>query len=254
MKLLILKENKDKSGIYKWTHLKTKNFYIGSSINLWRRFLNYYNFSYISKNNLIISRALVKYGYLNFSLEILEYCDKSNLLEREQYYLDLLKPTYNILKLAGSSIGFKHSENTKIKISKSLKGVYIGERSSLFGRTHTEETKKLMSQTKIGINNPLYGKTHTEYTKILMKKAKLGKVHTEKTKKNISRKKGSIVYLYKEDFYTKQLSYIRSFFSIRETAKFFNVSHNTISINIKSRNLFKNEYKFFFIPPLQSNN
>ena len=37
-------------------------------------------------------------------------------MDREQYYLDCLKPEYNILKIAGSSLGFKHSEETKVKI------------------------------------------------------------------------------------------------------------------------------------------
>lgn len=31
---------------------------------------------------------------------------------REQFYFDLLKPEYNILEKAGSSLGFKHSEET----------------------------------------------------------------------------------------------------------------------------------------------
>ena len=66
------------------------------------------------------------------TLKILEYCDKSVLLEREQYYLDSLNPPYNILKLAGSSSGFKLSEETKKKISKALKGVYTGEKSAQF--------------------------------------------------------------------------------------------------------------------------
>jgi hypothetical protein len=50
-----------------------------------------------------INQALLKYAYLGFNLEILEY---TTLLEetilREQYYLDLLNPEYNILKTAGS--------------------------------------------------------------------------------------------------------------------------------------------------------
>jgi group I intron endonuclease len=46
----------------------------------------------------------------------LEYCDKKETLIREQYYLDLLKPEYNILKKAGSALGFKHSEEAKIKM------------------------------------------------------------------------------------------------------------------------------------------
>lgn len=54
--------------------------------------------------------ALLLYGYSNFSLEILEYCEPSDVISREQYYMDLLKPEYNTLKTAGSSIGFKYSE------------------------------------------------------------------------------------------------------------------------------------------------
>lgn len=52
------------------------------------------------------------YNYENFSLEILEYCDRSIVINREQYYLDKYEPEYNILTKAGSSLGFKHSEET----------------------------------------------------------------------------------------------------------------------------------------------
>ena len=47
---------------------------------------------------------------------ILVYCDKYDLIKREQYYLNKLNPEYNILKIGGSSRGFKHSKETKIKI------------------------------------------------------------------------------------------------------------------------------------------
>lgn len=62
-----------------------------------------------------ISKALLKYGYSNFTLDILEYCDNNNVRLREQHYIDLLKPDYNILKIAGSSLGFTHSEETIAK-------------------------------------------------------------------------------------------------------------------------------------------
>lgn len=64
---------------------------------------------------MVINRALLKYGYANFSLEILEYCEPSKCTEREQYYLDLLKPEYNVLPIAGSCLGYKHSEESKKK-------------------------------------------------------------------------------------------------------------------------------------------
>jgi group I intron endonuclease len=60
----------------------------------------------------------LKYGYSNFRLEILEYCDPLSAIKREQYYIDLLKPYYNILKIAGSSLGLQHSEETKEKNDK----------------------------------------------------------------------------------------------------------------------------------------
>ena len=59
---------------------------------------------------MAINKALLKHGYAKFSLEILEYCNSEDLLKREQYYLDTLKPEYNIVKKAGSTLGYKHSE------------------------------------------------------------------------------------------------------------------------------------------------
>ena len=52
---------------------------------------------------------------MNFRLEILEYCAKSETIKKEQFYIDLLKPEYNILTKAGSSLGYKHSEETRVK-------------------------------------------------------------------------------------------------------------------------------------------
>lgn len=65
----------------------------------------------------MIYKALLKYGHSSFKLDILEYCSPNVLIEREQHYFDQLKPEYNILKVAGSSFGFKHSEVTKFKIA-----------------------------------------------------------------------------------------------------------------------------------------
>jgi hypothetical protein len=78
---------------------------------------------------MAINRALLKYGYSNFTLEIIEYCEPSDVIDREQFYLDKLKPEYNILTKAGSSLGYQHSEETKIKISESR-----------IGHKHSEET------------------------------------------------------------------------------------------------------------------
>lgn len=114
----IYADNRDKSGIYLWRNKINGKTYIGSSVNLTKRFKNYFNESYITrlKDFMIIYKALLAYEYENFTLEILEYCDPASILEREQYYLDTLKPEYNILKVAGSSFGYKHSEEVLLKM------------------------------------------------------------------------------------------------------------------------------------------
>jgi group I intron endonuclease len=66
----------------------------------------------LERNPRHINRALLKYGHDKFRLEILEYCDKDKLTEREQFYLDELNPSYNIIKQAYSLQGFKHSAET----------------------------------------------------------------------------------------------------------------------------------------------
>jgi GIY-YIG catalytic domain len=97
--------------------------YIGSSTNLGIRLKDYFNFSYISnpkRSNSNIHKALIKYGYSNFKLEIIEYCETDNCIKKEQFYIELLQPEYNILKIAGSSKGYKHTKENLDKIKKHL--------------------------------------------------------------------------------------------------------------------------------------
>jgi group I intron endonuclease len=81
--------------------------------------------------------------------------NKANLLALEQSYLDWLfrlpaELRYNFLPVAGSSLGYTHSEETLAKIS--------GENNPMFGRSHSDETKSKISTAKSG-------KNHTEETK-----------------------------------------------------------------------------------------
>ena len=61
-------------------------------------------------------RSLLKHGSINFRLAILEYCESSKVVEREHYYLDKLKPAYNICNVAGSSLGRVIREETRLKL------------------------------------------------------------------------------------------------------------------------------------------
>lgn len=89
-------------------------------------------------------------------MEILEYCEESEAINREQYYLDLCEPEYNILKIAGSSLGYKYSEESRVMMS-----------SSHAGKKHSEETRAKISSSqktvnRLGEKNPMFGKARSE--------------------------------------------------------------------------------------------
>lgn len=73
----------------------------------------------------------------------MEYCEQGEATKREQYFMDFLKPTYNILPNAGSSFGYKPSEETIAKIKAKMKN-----------RILTEDHKaKLLEQLKIYLSS-----------------------------------------------------------------------------------------------------
>ena len=244
LKKQIIDENKNKSGIYLFTNLLNKDQYVGQSIDLGKRFTKYFTLSYLkNKNTLVISRALIKYGYANFSISILEYCDKDILNEREQYYMDIIKPVYNTLKIAGSSSGYKHTQESKDKRSLSLKGKYTGTNSPLYGRTHTEQTKELMSSMRKGQDNYFYGKTHTHESKELMEQKAIGRKHSPSTLEKMSKVKGNPVNIY-EKCNSEGFKLIGNFVSARKAGLFLGISGSTIIKYMHSGEVFKDRYKF----------
>lgn len=142
-------------------------------------------YSKLEKSNSIIYLSLLKYKSYNFSLEILEYCDKDELIYREQYYIDSLEPEYNILKIAASRKGFKLSSETKGMISNALKGRVFSDKSL--------ERMKIAAINRKGDRTSFYGKRHTYETKGKMASKKYIKVKiTDLQTKQISLFKGNV--------------------------------------------------------------
>lgn len=168
------------SGIYCLRNKIDNRCYVGSAQKLNYRLWNHKH-KLIKGNhaNNILQNFVNKYGIDNIYFEILESVDIDNLIEREQYYIDNLKPEFNILPKAGSNAGIVMSEEQKIKISKNRKGIL-----------HTEDTKKRISEsmkgvpkskehsTKVGLKHK--GKTVSQEQRDKISKANKGRISTPK--------------------------------------------------------------------------
>jgi group I intron endonuclease len=260
----ILSDLKNKAGIYMFSHNDSGKVYIGSAYNLSKRFQYYYSPTELKRIDNLIARALLLYSLDAFSLSILEEIDISDLnkkearekiLSREQFYLDLIfsendLEVYNILKLAGSSLGYTHLEETKLLIGKANKGRVPSEETitkmseAHKGKTHSDITLAKLSEAKKGNNHPLFGKLHSAGTKALMRKAKLGKIPPlfEKTGENHPASKR--IFVSKIDLKTKELALFKTFNSCSEATKYFNCSNATITKYTKNGKLYKDQWSF----------
>ena len=148
------------SCIYLWRNLINNKVYIGQTINFYQRMHQYLK----EKSNRPICLALNKYGFDNFSIEILEKDIVSeNITEREQYWIDFYQSFdknkgYNICPVAESTRGYHHTEEDKIKMSVIAKTRF---------KEHPEKIKR-------GAENPQYGKHLSEETRQKMSKSRMG--------------------------------------------------------------------------------
>lgn len=166
-KVKILADNRKKIGVYRWINNKNGNTYIGSSINLSVRMYTYYSLRYLVKSNRVIDRALLKYGFSNFTLEILEYCTKENLLKKEQYYMDIFKPEYNIVEKAGSTIGYKHTPESLAKMRNFVLSDEVKQIKALSTKNATAVRRISIVVDNIKTNDKLEYESLTEAGKAL---------------------------------------------------------------------------------------
>ena len=154
------------SGIYKIKNIYNGKFYVGSSYDINKRW-NCHK-SFLSKNkhpNPKLQASYNKHGKDLFEYNILELCDVDKLLKREQHYIDTLKPFYNILPIAGSPLGKKASNITKIKVSKIAKAMWQDPkmRKKILASTRTSEARQRARESALRIwKDPAYRKQHSE--------------------------------------------------------------------------------------------
>ncbi len=88
-------------------------------------------------------------------MDILEYCSKTELLEREQFYLNKLNPKYNILKFAYSLLGYRHSPENIEKFK--LKTI-SPEHKRIISLTHKGKLVSQETRNKLSVATANYKK------------------------------------------------------------------------------------------------
>ena len=124
--------------IYKLTNLKNKKIYVGQTIQFEKR-MNHHRHS----KQPGVDAAIRKYGWENFSVEILEECPEEMLDEREIFWIAELNSMfpngYNLT--SGGNAKRIVSEATRAKLSAIGKGRWVGEKNPFYGKHHTEEAR-----------------------------------------------------------------------------------------------------------------
>lgn len=215
----IIKEEKARSGVYLLINKVNNHTYVGSSTNLASRMRNYLNKAFLKSKqniNMPITKALLKYEYENFSLLILEYVEPTLLTARETFYITHIIPYYNVLKEGYSSLGYKHTEETKKLLSELAKN-----------RVHSDKTKGLIARVMVGENNPFYNRNHSIESKLRM----------------IEANSAYPVYIYNS---FKELLVI--FPSVKTLAKLIKSNHPTLVKYIQEQTIFRGEWLLRNIP------
>lgn len=83
-------------GVYQVINMVTGDSYIGSSKNVWLRISNHKCHSkYLQCPHSKLYQAYQEYEKSAFLYRVLEECDASELKQREQKWINIMKPTYN---------------------------------------------------------------------------------------------------------------------------------------------------------------
>jgi group I intron endonuclease len=139
--------------IYQILNTKTRKIYIGSAENYWNRMWCHI---YLLRNNrhhsIKLQNSWNKHGEEVFQFSIVEKLgNEDDIILKEQYYLDLLKPYldsngYNISPTASTTLGHKMSEESKLKMSLAKKGKPLSDK-------HLENIRKMRKNWSPNLGN-----------------------------------------------------------------------------------------------------
>ena len=190
-------------GIYCITHKSSGKKYIGSAVRIARRWIEHRCHLRNGTHHAIkLQNSWNKYGEAAFSFEVLEIVlSPDQLVPAEQRWFDQERPIFNSTLTAGSCLGFKHSAETRKKVSEALrkraapsaetraklskakKGIPLSPEHRLkmiaIQRNRSPEWRANISKAKKGTK-------FTDEQKARMGAAHRGLKHSEESKKRIS--------------------------------------------------------------------
>lgn len=211
-------------GIYKIINKVNGKFYIGSTNNLVKRWIQHKSKLNVRKHiNPHLQSSWNKYGKDSFYFEIIEKVEnEKNLLSKEQFYLDKLKPEYNINPIATKPPSAKN----RIWDNESIEKI----RQSLLGKKHSQERKNAIREGTL----KMYEK-HPE-VKEKISKANTGKKRSlkqvRKHTKTMIRMRNKQPELWPIPKIVLQYSidnkFIKEFMSAKEASNILNIGHRKI--------------------------
>lgn len=108
------------------------------------------------KSKTVIDKAIKSVGKENFTvIEICQAETVEKLNELERYYIkkyNAMNPEYgyNLCDGGDNTCGYHHRKESREKMSKSRMGIFVGEKNPFYGKHHTNETKKRLSELHSG--------------------------------------------------------------------------------------------------------
>lgn len=152
-------------GVYKIeSQIHPDRIYIGSSVNLKKRKdHHWWCLEHNVHHNRKLQRYVNLYGLNHLVFKIVETCSKNKIIEREQHYLDVLHPYFNLRLVAETGRGIPMSEEQKIKIGNANRGRKHSKEiiEKMKGRKRSAATRRKMSEIKKGKKGSWYGKKHS---------------------------------------------------------------------------------------------
>lgn len=228
----LIKEGlKPHSGIYGFLCKSNNRLYIGSSKTLTTRFNVHIKGL---RSNILLQNAINKYNLQDFVFVVFEFCEPEKLLSREQFYIDSLKPEFNILQIAGSALGFKHSAETKALLSEANRG----KNHPMYGVTGENHPRFGISLSEEVIANMREAQSKIDRTGLKNSRGMLGRKHSSETvsKQSIA-KGGGTIYVY-----DSQGLLVNTFSSARKAAVFFSTNHQAIMAYVRNGGVFKEQW------------